>query len=147
VAAASAAAPAEPVASDSDEGPEEHDNHEDDFGSKAFIVGNDHPALRQAAKLTGFLPVHYPTAEQARERYMQEPPQLVIINPPQLTPPPLESMQPIISLTPGDRRKSFFILVAPKDLGNFPQIYKEAHTFHERLYASMTATLKAQQGA
>lgn len=166
--AAGAAAASEPAASNGGEGHEEHDNHEDDFGSKAFIVGNDHPGLRQAAKLTGFLPVHYPTAEQARERYMQEPPQLVIINPPQLTPPPLEAMQPIISLTPGDRRKSFFILVAenlrtldgnaaflygvnlivaPKDLGNFPQIYKEAHTFHERLYASMTAALKAQQGA
>lgn len=146
----------------------EHDNHEDDFGSKAFIVGNDHPALRQAAKLTGFLPVVYPTAEQARERYMQEPPQMVIIHPAQLTAPPLDGMQPIISLTPVERRKSFFILVAdnlrtldgnaaflygvnlivaPKDLGNFPQIYKEAHAYHERLYASMVSVLKAQQGA
>ena len=109
---AAGAAPSEPAATVSEASHEEHDNHEDDFGSKAFIVGSDHPALRQAAKLTGFLPVHYPTAEQARERYMQEPPQLVIINPPQLTAPPLEAMQPIISLTPGDRRKSFFILVA-----------------------------------
>src|SRR5947208_9413400 len=33
--------------------------HEDDdsFGAKALIVGSDNPALRQAAKLIGFMPV------------------------------------------------------------------------------------------
>src|SRR5437764_5088784 len=45
-----AAAPPQPVA------PEMHDDAHDDgdgFGAKALIVGNDHPALRQAAKLIG----------------------------------------------------------------------------------------------
>ena len=87
-----------------------------------------------------------------------------MIQAPQMTPPPLESMQPIISLTPADRRKSFFILFADnlrtldgnaaflygvnlvvslKDLASFPQIYREAHSYHERLYSSMTAVVKA----
>ncbi len=158
-------APSPAVASVED-GDGEIDDHEDEFGSKAFIVGADHPALRQAAKLVGFLPVHYATAEQARDRYMQELPQVIILNPAQMTSPPLEGMQPIISLTPGDRRKSFFILVsenlrsldgnaaflygvnlvvAQKDLGAFPQIYKEAFAFHERLYASMSAALRLME--
>jgi uncharacterized protein YbaR (Trm112 family) len=134
------------------------------FGSKAVIVGNDNPALRQAAKLIGFMPVYYATAAEARDFYMQEFPQVVMINPPQMTAPPLESMQPIISLTPADRRRSFFILfadnlrtldgnaaflygvnlvVATKDLPAFPQIYRDAHGYHERLYSSMNAVLKA----
>src|ERR687892_98277 len=33
------------------------DDNDDEFGSKAFVVGNDNPALRQAAKLIGYLPV------------------------------------------------------------------------------------------
>jgi hypothetical protein len=144
------------------------DDHENDFGTKAFIVGSDHPALRQAAKLVGFLPVVYQTAEQARDRFMQEMPPLIMLNPPSMTPPPLEGMQPIIGLIPDDRRKSFFILfsdnlrtmdgnaaflygvnliVAHKDVANFPQIYKEASVFHERLYGSMNAVLRRlQQG-
>jgi len=73
-------------------------------------------------------------------------------------------MAPIISLTPQDRRKSFFILfsdnlrtldgnaaflygvnlvVALKDLGSFQQIYREAFAYHERLYAPMNAVAKA----
>jgi hypothetical protein len=86
-----------------------------------------------------------------------------MVNPPVMAPPPLESMQAIISLTPTDRRRSFFILfadnlrtldgnaaflygvnlvVAPKDLAAFPQIYREAHAYHERLYAPMHSVLK-----
>ena len=141
--------------------------HEDDhhgFGSKALIVGNDHPALRQAAKLIGFMPVHHPTAEAARDYFMQEYPQVVMLSPAQMTAPPLEAMQPIISLTPQDRRKAFIILfsdnlrtldgnaaflygvnlvVATKDIGAFPQIYRDAHAYHERLYGPMNSVLKA----
>jgi uncharacterized protein YbaR (Trm112 family) len=144
------------------------DHHDEDesegFGSKAIIVGADHPSLRQAAKLIGMLPVHFATAAEARELYMQELPPVVMIHPAQMTPPPLEAMQPIISLTPVDRRKAFFILfsdnlrtldgnaaflygvnlvVALKDLAAFPQIYREASAYHERLYASMNSVLKA----
>ena len=141
-------------------------NHDDDdgFGSRALIVGTDHPALRQAAKLIGFLPTHYATAAEAREFLMQEFPKVVFISPGQLTPPPIEAMQPIISLMPADRRKSFFILVADglrtldgnaaflygvnlvvaaKDMGSFPQIYRDAHAYHERLYGPLNSVLKS----
>ncbi|HJW93386.1 MAG TPA: hypothetical protein VJ901_07190 [Thermoanaerobaculia bacterium] len=134
------------------------------FGAKALIAGVDNPALRQAAKLIGFMPVVLATAKEARDFYMQEFPQVVMLHPEQMTAPPLESMAPIVSLAPVDRRKSFFILfadnlrtldgnaaflygvnlvVATKDLPAFPQIYRDAHAFHERLYASMNAVVKA----
>jgi hypothetical protein len=98
---------------------------------------------------------------------MQEQPPVVMLNPAQITPPPLEGMQPIISLTPSDRRKSFFILfsdnlrtldgnaaflygvnliVAHKDVGSFPQIYREASIYHERLYSNMNAVIRHLHG-
>jgi hypothetical protein len=104
------------------------------------------------------------TAKEARDFFMQEYPQVVMLHPEQMTPPPLESMAPIVSLAPADRRRSFFILfadnlrtldgnaaflygvnlvVATKDLPAFSQIYRDAHTYHERLYASMNAVVKA----
>ena len=159
---AGAAAPAAAAVSAAPDGDDE--DNENEFGEKALIVGADHPALRQALKLIGFLPVYHAEAAKAREFYMQEFPQVVVIHPAQITPPPLESMAPIISLMPADRRKSFFILVsdnlrtldgnaaflygvnlvvAPKDLAQFSQIYREAHGYHERLYASMTAVQKS----
>ena len=146
----------------------EEDDHANDFGEKALIVGKDDPALRQAAKLIGYLPVYHGEARAAREYYMQEYPQVVFINPPQITPPPLEAMAAIISLTPVDRRKSFFVLVsdnlrtldgnaaflygvnlvvATKDVPQFPQIYRDALTAHQRLYASMNAVIREKQGA
>ena len=157
-----AAAPAAAPAHDS-----HHDGHADDedgFGSKALIVGNDLAALRQAAKLIGFLPVYMATPQQARDYYMQEFPQVVFLNPAQVTQPPLQDFAPIVSLMPPDRRKSFFILVAEnlrtldgnaaflygvnlivatKDLPQFPQIYRDAHTYHERLYAAVSSVTKA----
>ena len=137
--------------------------NDDGFGAKALIVGNDHPALRQAAKLIGFMPMHIATAQQARDYFLQEFPPVVMLNPGQITAPPLESMQPIVSLTPNDRRKSFFILVsenlrtldgnaaflygvnlivAQKDLGSFQQIYRDASGYHDRLYSTMNSVLK-----
>ncbi|HMC23418.1 MAG TPA: hypothetical protein VKL19_16300 [Thermoanaerobaculia bacterium] len=153
------------AAASSAEGTEQPAGEEDDsFGAKALIVGNDNPALRQAAKLVGFMPMHIATAQQARDYYLQEFPPVVLLNPAQITAPPLESMQPIVSLTPNDRRKSFFILVsenlrtldgnaaflygvnlvvAQKDLGAFQQIYREASGYHDRLYSAMNSVLKA----
>jgi hypothetical protein len=146
--------------------PQDDDDHANELGAKALIVGKDDPALRQAAKLIGFLPVHHSDPARAREYYLQEFPQLVILNPPQATAPPLESMGPITAVVPSDRRKSFFVLVADnlrtmdgnaaflygvnlvvatKDLGQFSQIYREAHTAHERLYAPMTAVLREKE--
>lgn len=145
---------------------QDEDDHANEFGEKALIVGKDDPALRQAAKLIGFLPVHHAEARAAREYYMQEYPQVVFIAPPQITPPPLEAMAAIISLTPVDRRRSFFVLVADnlrtldgnaaflygvnlvvatKDLAQFPQIYRDAYNAHERLYASMNAVIREKQ--
>jgi predicted RNA-binding Zn-ribbon protein involved in translation (DUF1610 family) len=142
---------------------EVHDEAEG-FGAKALIVGNDHPALRQAAKLIGCIPYYVPAAAQARELFVQEIPPVVMLNPAQVTAPPLEAMQPIVSLAPADRRKSFFILfaenlrtldgnaaflygvnlvVAFKDLGAFQQIYREAMAYHERLYAPLTTVAKS----
>lgn len=157
-AAATGAPP--PAPSDGEAQPDD----EDAFGVKALIVGNDNPALRQAAKLIGCVPVFIAAAPQARDYYLQEFPPVVILNPPQITAPPLEAMQPIISLTPADRRKSFFILVsdnlrtldgnaaflygvnlivAQKDLGSFQQIYRDALGYHDRLYSAMSAVTKS----
>lgn len=142
------------------------DDHENEFGAKALIVGKDDAALRQAAKLVGYLPVYYAEPARAREFYMQEFPQVVFVHPQQIAAPPLEAMAPIISLMPADRRRSFFILVADnlrtldgnaaflygvnlvvatKDLGQFPQIYREAYAAHERLYAGMNAVAREKQ--
>jgi predicted RNA-binding Zn-ribbon protein involved in translation (DUF1610 family) len=161
-----APAPAAPQVAMAPPADEDDDDPENEFGAKAFIVGTDNPALKQAAKLIGYLPVVYQSAEQARDRFMQDAPQVIFLSPPQMTPPPLEGMAPIISLMPSDRRKSFFILVsdnlrtldgnaaflygvnlvvATKDLGNFPQIFKDAYTYHERLYSHMTSVLRAQE--
>jgi hypothetical protein len=144
----------------------EDDDHENEFGSKALIVGADNPVIRQSAKLIGYLPVHHADAAKAREFFNQELPQVVFVNPPQMTPPPLEAMGPILSLVPAERRKTFFVLVADnlrtldgnaaflygvnlvvatKDLPQFPQIFRDAHAAHERLYASMTAVLREKQ--
>ena len=140
--------------------------NENELGAKAVIVGADDAALRNAAKLVGLLPVYFAEPARAREFYMQEFPQMVLIHPPQMSAPPLEAMAPIIGLVPADRRKSFFVLVADglrtmdgnaaflygvnlvvakKDLGQFPDIFREAHAAHERLYASMNAVVRERQ--
>jgi hypothetical protein len=157
--------PSAPAASEQ-QAAHDDDDHENDFGSKALLVGNDSAAIRQAAKLVGFLPVYYPDAQKAREFINQELPQIVFIHPPQLTPPPMDAIAPITSVVPSERRKTFFVLVADnlrtfdgnaaflygvnlvvatKDLGQFPQIYRDACSAHNRLYSSMTAVLRERQ--
>ncbi|MFL6247575.1 MAG: hypothetical protein ACJ74H_16240 [Thermoanaerobaculia bacterium] len=144
----------------------EDDDHENEFGSKALIVGADNPLIRQSAKLIGYLPVYHADPAKAREFFNQELPQVVFINPPQMTAPPLDGLGAIMSIIPAERRRAFFVLVADnlrtldgnaaflygvnlvvatKDLGQFPQIYRDAHAAHERLYASMTAVLREKQ--
>jgi predicted RNA-binding Zn-ribbon protein involved in translation (DUF1610 family) len=162
-----AAPQAAPQAAQSPAAPQQYaaddDDHENEFGSKAMIVGTDHPAVRQAAKLVGYLPVHYADPVRAREFFNQELPQLVFLHPPQVTAPPLESMGTLMSVVPSERRRTFFVLlaenlrtldgnaaflynvnlvVAMKDVGQFPQIFREAYAAHERLYAGMTAALR-----
>ncbi len=160
----SVAAPvAPPAAAQHGQAHDDEDDHSNDFGEKSLIVGKNDPELRQASKLIGFLPVHHADPAAAREFYMQEFPHVVFIHPAQLSAPPLDVMAPIISLAPVDRRKSFFILIADnlrtfdgnaaflygvnlvvavKDLGQFTDIYREAHTAHERLYLSMNAVMR-----
>jgi len=137
---------------------------DDGFGAKSLIVGNDNADIRNAVKLLGFKPVVIANAQQARDYYLQEFPALVVLNPPQMTAPPLEALAPMIFLTPADRRKSFFVLVAEnlrtldgnaaflygvnlivalKDLGQLQQIYRDAFAYHERLYSSMNAVQKS----
>jgi hypothetical protein len=164
---AGAVASAQPAAATQTAEPQTQQHEEDDgFGAKALIVGLDHPALRQAAKIIGFMPVFFASPKEARDYFMQEYPPLVMLHPAQITPPPLVDFAPIVSLAPTDRRKAFFILVsdnlrtldgnaaflygvnlvvAAKDLGAFQQIYREAHGYHERLYAPLAAVLKAME--
>jgi uncharacterized protein YbaR (Trm112 family) len=164
-----AEAPAAPAAAAGAAGPisQPHDDEDESFGTKGMLVGNDSPALRQAIKLIGYLPAYFAEAPQARDFFMQDFPPLVVLNPQQMTPPPLEAMQPIISLMPADRRKSFFILVSDnlrtldgnaaflygvnlvvsaKDIGNFPHIYRDAFAYHERMYSAMSSVAKSMQG-
>jgi hypothetical protein len=147
-------------------GSHDDDDHENDFGAKALIVGTDNPAIRQAAKLIGYLPVHHAEPVKARDFFNQELPQVVFLSPQQMTAPPLEAMGPIMSIVPMERRRSFFVLiadnlrtldgnaaflygvnlvVATKDLGQFPQIFREAHAAHDRLYAGMMAVMREKQ--
>ena len=143
-------------------------SHPDDegFGAKAALVGADSPAIRQALKLIGFMPLYFASAPAARDFFNQEAPQVIFIYPVQMTPPPLQDFSPIVSLMPADRRKTFMVLVADnlrtldgnaaflygvnlvvatKDLPQFPQIYRDAHGYHERLYAQMNAATTAVQ--
>jgi zinc ribbon protein len=145
---------------------DDEDDHANEFGEKALIVGKDDPLLRQVSKLIGYLPVFHADPAAARDYYMQEFPHVVFIHPPQLTAPPMDALAPIISLAPVDRRKSFLILiadnlrtfdgnaaflygvnlvVATKDLGQFTEIFREAHTAHERMYASVNAVHREKQ--
>lgn len=140
--------------------PEEDAILEDDLAAKALIVGVDNPVARQAAESLGFQPVHLPTVEACRDYFMQEYPPVVFLCPAQLTRPPLEDMAPMTNIGPGDRRRSFFILladglrtldgnaaffynvnlvVANKDVGSIQQIYRDAESFHRRMYHSYWA--------
>ena len=142
------------------------DDHENEFGSKALIVGSDNAAVRQAAKLIGYLPVYYADAAKAREFFNQEIPQVVFLTPSQITPPPLGEMASMTSVVPSERRKAFYILVADglrtldgnaaflygvnlvvaaKDISQLPRIFRDAHAAHERLYASMNAVIRERQ--
>lgn len=171
-AAPAPAAPAAPAVAHPSPAPQpvedEDDDHENELGAKALIVGADSPALRQAAKLIGFLPVFQADAAKARDVFNQELPQVVFLHPPQLTAPPLESVAPMMSVVPAERRRSFFVLVAEnlrtldgnaaflygvnlvvatKDLAQFTEIYREAHADHERLYAGVNAVTRERQSA
>ena len=161
LAPAAPVAPAEtPAAPVSPEVPEE----EDDLGPKALIVGMDSPALRQAARDLGLQPVFFSTVEAGRDFFQEKLPRVVFLSPTQLTRPPLAEMQPLTALSPSDRRRGFFILVADglktldgtvaflydvnlviaaKDLPSIRRIYQDAEEEHQKLYAAFRAAEKA----
>lgn len=135
---------------------------EDDSGMarRALIVGVDSPALRDAANKLNAHPVFFPAIEAAREYYLREYPEIVFLNPAQLSQPPLTDLAPMVSVAPADRRKGFFILVADglrtldgnaaflysvnmviatKDLPNIARIYRDAEHAHKKLYQAMAA--------
>src|SRR5207253_8313939 len=66
-AAPAPAAPAE-ISPPAPSGEEE----EEGFGAKALLVGADHPGLRQAAKLIGFVPVSFPAAQREAAYVVQD---------------------------------------------------------------------------
>jgi hypothetical protein len=130
------------------------------FGEKALVIGNDSPQVRQALKAIGRQMVHFASADAAREFFLQEYPSVVVFSSQQIGPPPVAEMAPLLQITPGDRRKSFFVLiadnlrsldgnaaflynvnlvVASKDLGSFPQIFRDADIYHQRLYVNINA--------
>ena len=130
------------------------DDDDEEFAEKALIIGADSPAIRQAAKAIGYNPHHIASVEAARDFYLQEYPPVVFLLPSQMTQPPLQEMAPMTSVSPNDRRKGFYILVADnlrtldgnaaflynvnlviasKDLGSLPQIFRDGWSFHTRL--------------
>jgi predicted RNA-binding Zn-ribbon protein involved in translation (DUF1610 family) len=138
------------------------DDDDDDtsIGEKALIVGADSPAIRHAATMIGLQPIHHAAPDAARDYFLREYPPVVFIHPQQITPPPLAEFASLISVTPQDRRKGFFILVADnmrtfdgnaaflygvnlilatKDLPSFQPLYREAEIAHDRMYAAMNA--------
>lgn len=134
------------------------DVSDDDFGDKALLVGVDSQTIRQVVKSLGLAPIHMPNGDTARDYFVREYPTIVFLLPQQLTPPPLADYASLLSVSPLDRRKGFFILVsdnlrtfdgnaaflygvnlivAAKDLGQFPAIYRDAMSYHNRIYAAM----------
>jgi DNA-directed RNA polymerase subunit RPC12/RpoP len=133
-------------------------------GDKALIVGVDDPRVVEAARALGFHPVHFATAEEARNDFFQEYPQVAFLRPAQVAAPPMDEMLPLTSLNPADRRKIFLVLVAEnlrtfdgnaaflygvdlvvslRDIGSIRQIYGEAEAVHRREYQAFRAVEKA----
>ncbi|HVT43098.1 MAG TPA: hypothetical protein VMT00_01790 [Thermoanaerobaculia bacterium] len=152
-------APAEPLAAAATEqGVPDQDDTE--YREAALIAGLADPEVARAARALGFRPHQVDSADACREIYLRDYPPIVFLRPSQLSPPPLAEIAPMTLLNPVDRRRGFFILVAEnlrtldgnaaflygvnlvvatKDLGSIVSIYREAHSYHERLYQSMTA--------
>ncbi len=135
---------------------------DDEYGEKGLMVGQDLPAARIAIRSIGLKPLHLPTAEAARDLFVQEYPKLALLIPAQLTAPPLAEFSALTSVSPADRRKGFFVLIADnlrtldgnaaflygvnlviatKDLGAFSKIHRDAEVFHTRLYQTMQSVI------
>lgn len=142
------------------------DDDDDDYGKpKALLVGREVPALRDAVRSLGLVPLYFPTAEEARDAYYRDHPRIVVLCPQQMTPPPLVEIGPLTSVSPTDRRRGFYVLVADnlktldgnaaflygvnlviatKDVASFKRIYRDAHDFHEKLYEHFNTVREAK---
>lgn len=128
------------------------------FGPKGLSLGVDGPAVQEAIRAAGLEPVHLADPAAARDFFLREFPPMVLFAPAQLTPPPLAEFAQVLSVSPADRRRSFFVLVAEKlrtmdgnaaflygvdlvvssrDMPRFETIWREASAHHESLYAAM----------
>jgi len=128
---------------------------DDDLVDPAMLVGKEVPGIREAVQELGFKLKVFAGGEEARDFYYQEYPHLVFFSPSAMTQPPLQEMAAMTSVSPVDRRKGFFVLVADnlrtldgnaaflynvnlivatKDLPQFKKIYRDAHRFHDKLY-------------
>jgi predicted RNA-binding Zn-ribbon protein involved in translation (DUF1610 family) len=124
-------------------------------GERAVVIGPESAPLREALQKSGFHPQFAADLAAARELLAREQTRLVVLAPGRLPPPPLQEMAPLLSMPPADRRRAFFVLtgegvrtfdgnaaflygvdlvVAAKDLANFPAIYREADEQHRKLY-------------
>jgi len=133
---------------------------QDDFGlPQAMLIGKEIPGIRDVVRVMGMSLNVFAEAGPGRDFYYREYPHLVILSPAKMTPPPLEEMGPILSVSPIDRRKGFFVLVADnlrtldgnaaflynvslvvatKDVPQFAKIYAEGHRFHEKMYKNFS---------
>jgi hypothetical protein len=123
-------------------------------GASALIVGNSSPELEAAARALGFTPAHRTTPAEGRDYFVQEFPELVMLAPAAITAPPMDDLVPMTSVAPADRRRGFYVLigdnlrtldgnaaflyhvnlvVARKDLGALPRVYRDARKDHDRL--------------
>lgn len=132
----------------------------DEFGlPQALLIGKEVPGLREVVRAMGMNLNVFPDAAAGRDFYYREYPHMVVLSPNKMTQPPLEEMGAILSVSPLDRRKGFFVLVADnlrtldgnaaflynvslvvatKDIPQFQKIYGEAHKFHERMYSNFS---------
>lgn len=143
--------------------PVDDDDDDDYYGKpKAILLGREIPAIRDAVKALGLVPLAFTSPEEARDAYYRDHPKLVVLTPQTMTPPPLAEMAPLTSVSPTDRRRGFFVLVADnlrtldgnaaflygvnlvvatKDVGSFRKVYRDALDFHDKLYEHFNTVL------
>ena len=147
-------------------GPAVDDDDDDLYGKpKGLIVGREIPGVREAVRGLGLVPVVTAAAEEARDAYYRDHPKITVLCPQQMTPPPLAEMGALTSVSPTDRRRGFFVLVADnlktldgnaaflygvnlviatKDVAQFKRVYRDAFDFHEKLYEHFNSVKDAK---
>ncbi|MCP4901179.1 MAG: hypothetical protein GY906_29770 [bacterium] len=133
------------------------------------IIGADTAtvaAIRKVVEPYGCELEQLPDAQSARARSQEEVPPLVFYVAGKVTLPPLESLAPITSMAPAERRRTFVVLVgdnvtsldgrsaflylvnvtvATKDVEKIPTIVYSAYDYHNRLYRPLFMAIEADQ--